>query len=38
MNPLDTTERKTRDERRDEVLDAAVTEFAIGRLHGTSTE
>jgi AcrR family transcriptional regulator len=38
MNPVDTTERKTADERRDEVLDAAVTEFAIGGLHGTSTE
>src|SRR4051795_11316451 len=38
MTPADTTERKTADERRDEVLDAAVAEFAQSGLHGTSTE
>jgi AcrR family transcriptional regulator len=38
VNPLDTTERKTADERRDQVLDAAIAEFAIAGLHGTSTE
>jgi AcrR family transcriptional regulator len=38
MNPVDTTERKTKDERRDEVLEAAIAEFALSGLHGTSTE
>src|SRR3954449_6162633 len=38
MTPADTTERKTADERRDEVLDAALAEFALSGLHGTSTE
>src|SRR3954452_4369077 len=38
MTPADTTERKTADERRDEVLDAALAEFAQSGLHGTSTE
>jgi len=37
MAPAD-TERKTADERRDEILDAAVEEFARSGLHGTSTE
>jgi AcrR family transcriptional regulator len=37
MAPVD-TERKTADERRDEILDAAVEEFARSGLHGTSTE
>lgn len=30
--------RHTAEERRDEVIEAAVTEFAINGLHGTSTE
>lgn len=30
--------RRTADERREEILQAAVTEFAVGGLHGTSTE
>src|SRR5258706_3911558 len=38
MAPVDTHERKTAEERRDQILDAAITEFAIGGLHGTSTE
>jgi AcrR family transcriptional regulator len=38
MTPADTTERKTADERRDQVLDAALAEFAQTGLHGTSTE
>jgi len=33
-----TTERKTKDERREEILDAALLEFAEGGLHGASTE
>jgi len=33
-----TTERKTKDERREEILDAALQEFAEGGLHGASTE
>src|SRR5215468_8519686 len=33
-----TTERKTKDERRGEILDAALIEFANGGLDGTSTE
>jgi AcrR family transcriptional regulator len=37
MASLD-TERKTADERRDEILDAAIVEFALSGLHGTSTE
>ena len=37
MNPA-TTERKTADERREAVLDAAMIEFAERRLHGASTE
>jgi AcrR family transcriptional regulator len=32
------TERKTAEVRREEILAAAMTEFAIGGLHGTSTE
>src|SRR3954454_281433 len=38
MTPADTTERRTADERRDQVLDAALAEFAQTGLHGTSTE
>jgi AcrR family transcriptional regulator len=38
MNPVETSERRTADERRDEVLDAAIAEFALAGLHGTSTE
>src|SRR3954470_4530293 len=38
MTPADTTERRTADERRDQVLDAAIAEFAATGLHGTSTE
>src|SRR5947208_9948128 len=30
--------RRTADQRRDEVIQAAVAEFAINGLHGTSTE
>src|SRR3954453_8937892 len=30
--------RRTADERREEILEAAVAEFAVGGLHGTSTE
>jgi AcrR family transcriptional regulator len=33
-----TTERKTKEARREEILDAALTEFAEGGLHGASTE
>jgi AcrR family transcriptional regulator len=33
-----TTERKTKDARRQEILDAALSEFAEGGLHGASTE
>ena len=33
-----TTERKTKDARREEILDAALLEFAEGGLHGASTE
>src|SRR6516225_5744338 len=33
-----TTERKTKDARRQEILDAALLEFAEGGLHGASTE
>jgi AcrR family transcriptional regulator len=33
-----TTERKTKDARREEILDAALQEFAEGGLHGASTE
>ena len=33
-----TTERKTKDARRQEILDAALQEFAEGGLHGASTE
>src|SRR5215813_12043061 len=33
-----TAERKTKDERRGEILDAALIEFANGGLDGTSTE
>jgi AcrR family transcriptional regulator len=32
------TERKTKDERREEILDAALTVFAESGLHGASTE
>jgi AcrR family transcriptional regulator len=38
MNPVEATERKSADERRDQVLDAAIAEFAQTGLHGTSTE
>ena len=31
-------ERKTKEERREEILDAAVAEFAEKGLHGASTE
>src|SRR3954469_22379436 len=37
MAPAD-TKRKSAEERRDEVLDAAIEEFARGGLHGPSTE
>jgi len=37
MAPAD-TQRKSAEERRDEILDAAVTEFAQNGLHGTSTD
>src|SRR3954470_2912144 len=37
MAPVD-TQRKTAEERRDEILDAAVAEFAQTGLHGTSTD
>jgi AcrR family transcriptional regulator len=33
-----TTERKTKDARREDILDAALQEFAEGGLHGASTE
>src|SRR5215831_21375749 len=33
-----TTERKSKDVRREEILDAALLEFAEGGLHGASTE
>ena len=33
-----TTERKSKDARRQEILDAALLEFAEGGLHGASTE
>ncbi len=33
-----TSERKTAEERREEILEAALIEFAEGGLHGTSTE
>jgi AcrR family transcriptional regulator len=33
-----TTERKTKEARREEILDAALLEFAEGGLHGASTE
>jgi AcrR family transcriptional regulator len=33
-----TTERKSKEERREDILDAAVTEFAEKGLHGASTE
>jgi AcrR family transcriptional regulator len=33
-----TRTRRTADERREEILEAAIAEFAIGGLHGTSTE
>src|SRR5215831_12727905 len=32
------TERKSKDARREEILDAALLEFAEGGLHGASTE
>src|SRR6478735_1970805 len=33
-----TTERKTKEARREDILDAALHEFAEGGLHGASTE
>jgi AcrR family transcriptional regulator len=33
-----TAERKSAEVRREEILEAAMTEFALGGLHGTSTE
>src|SRR5215469_7716652 len=33
-----TTERKSKDTRREEILDAALQEFALRGLHGASTE
>jgi AcrR family transcriptional regulator len=33
-----TTRRHTAEERRDEIIEAAMAEFALGGLHGTSTE
>src|SRR5437899_5548857 len=33
-----TAERKTAEERRDEIVDAAFAEFAVTGLYGTSTE
>ena len=38
MTPADTTHRKSAEERREEVLEAAIAEFAHAGLHGTSTE
>jgi AcrR family transcriptional regulator len=38
MAPVEAHERKTADERRDQILDAALAEFASTGLHGTSTE
>jgi AcrR family transcriptional regulator len=37
VNPQ-VAERKTADVRREEILEAAMAEFALGGLHGTSTE
>jgi AcrR family transcriptional regulator len=34
----ETRTRRTADERREEILEAAIAEFALGGLHGTSTE
>ena len=36
--PTQTSERKSAEVRREEILEAAVKEFAYGGLHGTSTE
>ena len=36
--PAQVTERKTAEVRREEILEAAMKEFAYGGLHGTSTE
>lgn len=38
MNPATATERHTADERRADIVDAALVEFALGGLHGTSTD
>src|SRR6266404_2259865 len=38
MTFMVTTERKTKDERREEILDAALEEFAERGYHGASTE
>jgi AcrR family transcriptional regulator len=38
MHRMVTTERKTKEERRDEILDAALAVFAEQGLHGSSTE
>jgi AcrR family transcriptional regulator len=38
MAPVEASERKTADERKEQILDAAVAEFAQSGLHGTSTE
>ena len=35
---VEVTERKTKDERREEILDAALVEFADKGLHGASTD
>ena len=32
------TERKSKEERREDILDAAIAEFALKGLHGASTE
>ena len=38
MVPADVRTRMTAAERREEILEAAVSDFALGGLHGTSTE
>jgi len=38
MVPADVRSRMTADERREEILEVAVSDFAQGGLHGTSTE
>jgi AcrR family transcriptional regulator len=38
VTPVEAHERKSAGERREEILDAAIVEFALSGLHGTSTE